>query len=139
MRYLLIMVLLACLAGAGCLESQDSGGQVYTDANDLAVNTLLSNDDNLITEAEANFHTGHAYIKIKTNALTDVDIAYDVANVIVVYAKIVSLHPDVGDLDLRLKGAGQLTVKQDWLRGVDLRKDQPLADLTTKVLETYKS
>ena len=138
MRYILIFVLLACLAGAGCLGT-DGSGEVYDDANALAVAALLDNDDNLITEAEANFHSGHAYIKIKTEALRDEDIALDVANVIMVYAKIVTMHPDVGDLDLRLKGAGHMTVEQAWLTGVDLQNDQQLADLTTKVLETYKS
>ncbi len=138
MRYILILALLACLVGAGCLGT-DSRGDVYSDANALAVAALLDNDDNLITEAEANFHSGHAYIKIKTEALQDEDIALDVANVIMVYAKIVTMHPDVGDLDLRLKGAGHMTVEQAWLTGVDLQNDQQLTDLTTKVLETYKS
>ena len=138
MKRLLIFALLACLAGAGCLGT-DHGGPVYADANALAVSTLMGNDDNLITEVEANFHAGHAYIKIKTEALQDEDITLDVANVIMVYAKIVTMHPDVGDLDLRLKGAGHMSCTQAWLTGVDLQNDQQLAELTTKVLESYKS
>lgn len=138
MKYLLIFVLLGCLAGAGCLGT-DSSEEVYADANALAVSALMGNDDNLITEVEANFHSGHAYIKIKTTARQDEDIAFDVANVIVVYAGIYAIHPDVGDLDLRLKGAGHMTVKQEWLTGIDLKNDQQLADLTTKVLESYQS
>jgi hypothetical protein len=138
MRFIIFLVLCCCLASAGCLGT-DNDGPVYADANALAVSTLMGNDDNLITEVEANFHAGHAYIKIKTEALQDEDIAFDVANVIMVYAKIVTMHPDVGDLDLRLKGAGHMSCTQAWLTGVDLQNDQQLAELTTKVLESYKS
>jgi hypothetical protein len=138
MRFIIFLVLCCCLASAGCLGT-DNDGPVYADANALAVSTLMGNDDNLITEVEANFHAGHAYIKIKTEALQDEDIAFDVANVIMVYAKIVTMHPDVGDLDLRLKGAGHMSCTQAWLTGVDLQNDQQLAELITKVLESYKS
>jgi hypothetical protein len=137
-KLIISLVLLLCLAGAGCLET-DSSGPVYDDANVIAVTALLNNEDNLISEAEANFHRGHAYIKIKTEAQQDKDIALDIANVIVVYAKIANIYPDVGNLDLKLKGAGRMTCAQDWLTGVDLQNTQQLADLTTKVLETYKS